>query len=75
MKSLRAVLAKLPAYLWSGWGAVASLLLLVATWEAVAQLYGPLVLPDPRTAFATLAHALLDGDAALELATDRKSVV
>ena len=63
MKSLRAALAKLPAYLWSGWGAVASLLLLVAAWEAVAQFYGPLVLPDPRSAFATLAHSLAAGEA------------
>lgn len=68
MKSLRAALAKLPAYLWSGWGAVASLLLLVAAWEAVAQLYGPLVLPDPRSAFATLAHSLAAGDAWPEIA-------
>jgi len=68
MKSLRAALAKLPAYLWSGWGAVASLLLLVAAWEAVAQFYGPLVLPDPRSAFATLAHSLAAGEAGPEIA-------
>ncbi|HLT26535.1 MAG TPA: ABC transporter permease subunit [Zeimonas sp.] len=75
MKSLRAALAKLPAYLWSGWGAVASLLLLVAAWELVAQQYGPLVLPDPRSAFATLAHSLALGDAGPELmATARRAL-
>ena len=34
MNLLRAWLAGLPAYLWSGWGAIASLCLLLAAWEA-----------------------------------------
>lgn len=63
MKLLKAWLLALPAYLWSGWGAIASLLMLVAAWELVAIVYGPLVLPDPRTAFATL-HALVASGAA-----------
>ncbi|MFP5382886.1 MAG: ABC transporter permease [Gammaproteobacteria bacterium] len=58
----------MPAYLWSGWGAIASLLLLVAAWEGVAGLYGPLVLPDPRAAFATLGDFLASGAAWPELA-------
>ena len=41
---LRALGAAL-AYLWSGWGAVASLLLFAALWEAAAQRYGSLILP------------------------------
>ncbi len=53
----------IPAYLWSGWGALASLLLLVAVWEAVSLAYGPLVLPDPAAAFGALA-ALIDSGAA-----------
>jgi NitT/TauT family transport system permease protein len=32
MTLLRAWLAGLPAYLWSGWGAIASLCLLLAAW-------------------------------------------
>ena len=68
MRLLRAWLAALPAYLWSGWGAVASLLLLIAAWEAVAALYGPLVLPDPRSAFATLYALVASGAAWPELA-------
>lgn len=76
MNSLRSVLAKLPAYLWSGWGAIASLFLLIAVWEAIAAHYGPLVLPDPRTAFATLAHGLADGSAWPELAaTARRAII
>jgi len=63
MTLLRAWLAGLPAYLWSGWGAIASLFLLLAAWEAVSLVYGPLVMPDPRSAFATL-WALIDSGAA-----------
>ena len=44
MTLLRSWLAALPGYLWGGWGAIASLLLLVALWEFLAGLYGPLVL-------------------------------
>ncbi len=60
-------LAALPAYLWSGWGALASLLLCLALWEWAAGFYGELILPDPRTAFATLAGLLADGSAWPEL--------
>jgi hypothetical protein len=48
MTLLRAWLAGMPAYLWSGWGAIASLFLLLAAWEGVSLAYGPLILPDPR---------------------------
>lgn len=76
MSLLRAWLAGLPAYLWSGWGAVASLLLLVAAWEAVAMLYGPLVLPDPRSAFSTLMALIDSGAAWPELAvTARRALI
>lgn len=36
-----------PAYVWSGWGAVASLLALVAAWQAVSGVVGPLAVPAP----------------------------
>jgi hypothetical protein len=65
---LRAWLAGLPAYLWSGWGAIASLCLLLAAWEAVSLVYGPLVMPDPRAAFATLWGLIDSGAAWPELA-------
>ena len=38
MTLLRSWLAALPGYLWGGWGAIASLLLLVALWEFLAGL-------------------------------------
>jgi NitT/TauT family transport system permease protein len=69
-------LAGLPAYLWSGWGALASLLLCLALWEWAAGFYGELILPDPRTAFATLAGLLADGSAAPELfVTARRALI
>ncbi|MBW7860686.1 MAG: ABC transporter permease subunit [Rhodocyclaceae bacterium] len=68
MNLLRNWLASLPAYLWSGWGAIASLLLFLAAWEWASVHYGALILPDPRTAFATLAGLLADGSAGPELA-------
>ncbi len=72
----RAWLAALPAYLWSGWGAVASLLLFVAAWEGIAAAYGPLVLPDPRSAFATLHRLIAEGSAGPELAaTARRALL
>jgi len=68
MNLLRLWLRGLPAYLWSGWGAIASLLLLMAAWEAVSQRYGALVLPDPRAAFHTLYGLLASGPGWSELA-------
>jgi len=57
------------AYLWSGWGAMASLCLLLAAWEAVSLAWGALVLPDPTTTFASLHQLLVHGTAWQELAT------
>ena len=68
MNLLRAWLAGLPAYLWSGWGALASLFLLLAAWEAISLAYGPLILPDPAATFAKLRALFADGAAWPELA-------
>ena len=67
MKLLRAWLAGIPAYLWSGWGALASLFLLLAAWEAGSALYGALILPEPLSVFATLGQSLASGAAWPEL--------
>ena len=64
--ALRALGAAL-TYLWSGWGAIASLLLFAALWEAAAQQYGSLILPGPRETLATLAHLWRQGVAQPEL--------
>lgn len=59
---LRLWLRGLPAYIWSGWGAVSSLLLLLAVWEWGNQLYGALVLPAPLAAFGALRQLFTSGD-------------
>lgn len=69
MTLLRAWFTGIPAYLWSGWGAVSSLMLLFALWDWGAQVYGELVLPGPLATFATLADLLGQGAAWPELAT------
>lgn len=76
MKLLRAWLAGIPAYLWSGWGALASLFLLLAAWEAGSAIYGPLILPDPLGVFATLRDLLTSGTAWPELlVTARRALI
>lgn len=72
MNLLRAWLAGIPAYLWSGWGALASLFMLLALWDWGAQVYGDLVLPSPLATFDTLAGLLADGAAWPELAVTAK---
>jgi NitT/TauT family transport system permease protein len=57
-----------PAYMWSGWGALASLLLFAALWEWGAAHYGPLILPDPLSTFSTLHGLIASGAAWPELA-------
>ena len=55
MKSLLKILRDFPAYLWSGWGAVASIFLFIAAWDVGNQIYGDMILPSPLETFRTLA--------------------
>ena len=61
MALLRNGLLGIPRYLWGGWGAIASLLLLVALWEALAAAYGPLVLPTPLQTAHMLGQWMAQG--------------
>ena len=54
MKSLLKILRDFPAYLWSGWGAVAAIFLFIAAWDIGNQVYGDLILPSPMETFQTL---------------------
>ena len=54
MKYIIKILKDFPAYLWSGWGAVASIFLFIACWDVGNQIYGNLVLPSPLETFKTL---------------------
>lgn len=67
MLRLRNVVTATLAYLWSGWGAVASILLFCALWEAGARVYGPLILPGPVATYQQLALMFHEGMAAPEL--------
>ena len=62
MKFFLKILKDFPAYLWSGWGAIASILLFIALWDVGNQVYGNLVLPSPRETFQTL-YVMLHDDA------------
>jgi NitT/TauT family transport system permease protein len=55
VKSLLKILRDFPAYLWSGWGAVAAIFLFIAAWDIGNQIYGDLILPSPMETFQTLS--------------------
>jgi len=57
------ILKDFPAFLWSGWGAISSILLFIACWDLGNQVYGDLVLPSPQSTFSTLFTML--GDSAV----------
>lgn len=54
MKLFFKILKDFPWFLWSGWGAVASIFLFIALWDLGNQIYGDLVLPSPLDSFSTL---------------------
>ncbi len=60
MKFALKILKDFPAYLWSGWGSIASILLFIAFWDMGNQIYGDLVLPSPLETFQTLFVMLGD---------------
>ncbi len=62
MQALLNILKNFPRYLWSGWGALASIFLFIAFWEFGHQLYGNLVLPSPKQTFITLWQILNNED-------------
>ncbi len=72
MNLLRAWVAGIPAYLWSGWGALASLCMFLALWDWGAQVYGELVLPAPMATFERFVGLVEEGTAWPELAVTAK---
>ena len=69
MKFILKVLRDFPSYLWSGWGALASIFLFIAFWDVGNQLYGDLVLPSPLETFKTLVLMLQDPSVITEIKT------
>lgn len=72
MKLLRAWFLGIPRYLWSGWGAIASLLLMLAVWQALSQIYGELILPDPLSVAAAFQNLLATDSLYGELITSAR---
>ena len=62
MKSLLKILRDFPAYLWSGWGAIASVFIFIAAWDVGNQVYGDLILPSPLETFQTLAQLFKESE-------------
>lgn len=60
MKLLFKILKDFPSYLWSGWGSIASLCLFLALWDFGHQVYGSLILPNPKETFISLISLLND---------------
>lgn len=69
MKFILKVLKDFPGYLWSGWGAIASIFLFIALWDVGNQLYGDLVLPTPLETFNTLYQMLQNPEIQGEIKT------
>lgn len=67
--------ARIGRYLWGGWTGAASILLLIALWDLLARQLGPLVLPTPLDAFASLRQILHSPEALSDLAiTTRRAL-
>lgn len=60
MKFIFKIIKDFPWFLYSGWGAIASILLFIALWDFGNQVYGDLILPSPLDSFATLSEMLKD---------------
>jgi len=69
MKFILKLLKDFPAYLWSGWSAIASIFLFIALWDVGNQLYGDLVLPAPLETFSTLYAMLQSPEVIAEIKT------
>ncbi|MCG8425911.1 MAG: ABC transporter permease [Chromatiales bacterium] len=63
MQWIRAALA----YLWSGWGALASILLFFALWDYGNLIYGSFILPSPQETVGRLIELFQEGTAGPEL--------
>jgi len=69
MKFAIKIIKDFPAFIWSGWGAIASILLFIALWDVGNQLYGDLVLPSPLDTFKALGLMLQDDAVIAEIQT------
>lgn len=75
MKPLIKILKDFPAYLWSGWGAVASIFLFIAAWDIVNQMYGDIALPSPMETFLVLVELFNNDEFIVNLLLTVKRVI
>lgn len=70
------IIKDFPSYLWSGWGAIASIFLFLGFWDLGNQIYGNLILPSPKETFSTLFEMLKDENMINEiLITTKRAVI
>jgi len=62
MSAFLNIIKNFPRYLWSGWGAIASIFLFIALWEVGHQIYGDLILPSPKETFLRMIQMLTEED-------------
>lgn len=67
MKFILKLIKDFPSYIWSGWGSLASIFLFLALWDFGNQLYGNLVLPNPKETISTLIAIILEQETATNI--------
>jgi NitT/TauT family transport system permease protein len=60
MDAIKKIIRDFPAFLWSGWGAIASIFLFIAAWDVGNQFYGDMILPSPLDSFKTVVTLFKD---------------
>ena len=76
MEAIKKIIKDFPAFLWRGWGAVASIFLFIALWDVGSQIYGDMILPSPLQSFHTAFTLFSDEEflANLDLTIERVAV-
>ncbi len=62
MDALKKIIRDFPAFLWGGWGAIASIFLFIAVWDVGSQIYGDMILPSPLHSFQSVISLFSDSD-------------
>jgi len=60
MDAIKKIIKDFPAFLWSGWGAVAAIFLFIAAWDVGSQIYGDMILPSPLSSFKQAVNLFND---------------
>ncbi len=60
MESIKKIIKDFPAFLWGGWGAMASIFLFIALWDVGSQVYGDMILPSPMLSFKSVIGLFSD---------------